>query len=135
MHIRCYMGVGVEREACIGMPKDSRQRFGIHTACERMGSEGVPEIVKAYIGKSCFLKQLFHFSIRRRRCYGKFGTKRIGEDPLRFRILFTLSQHIGCADRQIEVSLAFACFAYSSVQRFWKLSKNLLTTLEAFSPT
>lgn len=49
MHIRCYMGVGVEGETCIGMPKNSRQRFGIHTACECMGGKGVPEIVEAYI--------------------------------------------------------------------------------------
>lgn len=42
MHIRCHVGVGVEREACIGMPKDSRQRFCIHTACECVGGEGVP---------------------------------------------------------------------------------------------
>ena len=74
MHIRCDVGVGVEREACIGMPKDSRQRFRIHTACESVSGEGVSQIVEAYIGKPCFLEQLFHLSIRRRRSHGKFGT-------------------------------------------------------------
>ena len=73
MHIRCDVGVGVERETCIGMPKDSRQRFRIHAACKRMSCEGVPKVVEAYIGKPCFLEQLFHLPIRRRWCDGKFG--------------------------------------------------------------
>lgn len=47
-----------------------------------MGGEGVSQVVEAYIGKPCFLEQLFHLSICRRRCYGKFGAKRIGENPL-----------------------------------------------------
>ena len=36
------MGVGVQREAGIGMPQNSRQSFGVHAAGDGVGGEGVP---------------------------------------------------------------------------------------------
>ena len=36
------MGVGVQREAGIGMSQNAGQRFGIHSAGEGVGGEGVP---------------------------------------------------------------------------------------------
>ena len=36
------MSVGVQREAGIGMSQNPRQGFGIHTAGEGMGCEGMP---------------------------------------------------------------------------------------------
>ena len=42
MHIRCDVGVGVQREAGVGMPQNPRQGFGVHTAGDSMCGEGVP---------------------------------------------------------------------------------------------
>ena len=42
MHISCNMGISVERKSCICMPKDSRQRFRIHSACKSVGGERLP---------------------------------------------------------------------------------------------
>ena len=36
------MGVGVQREAGVGMPQNPRQGFGIHAAGDGVGGEGVP---------------------------------------------------------------------------------------------
>ena len=36
------MGVGVQREGGVGVTQNSGQRFGIHTAGESVGGEGVP---------------------------------------------------------------------------------------------
>ena len=42
MHIGGHMGVGVQREAGVGMPENSRQGFRIHAARQRVSGEGVP---------------------------------------------------------------------------------------------
>lgn len=42
MHIGGHMGVGVQREAGVGMSEDSRQGFRIHAARQRVSGEGVP---------------------------------------------------------------------------------------------
>ena len=36
------MGVGIQREGRIGVAQDAGQRFGIHSAGEGVGCEGVP---------------------------------------------------------------------------------------------
>ena len=36
------MGVGVQREGRIGVSQDAGQRFGVYTAGESVGGEGVP---------------------------------------------------------------------------------------------
>lgn len=36
------MGVGVQREGRIGVAQDAGQGFGVHTAGEGMGCEGMP---------------------------------------------------------------------------------------------
>ena len=46
LHIRCDVGVGVQREAGIGMPQNSRQGFGVHAAGDGVGGEGMPQIVE-----------------------------------------------------------------------------------------
>ena len=47
LHIGGDVGVGVEREAGVGVTEDLRQRLGIHTARQRVGGEGVAQIVEA----------------------------------------------------------------------------------------
>ena len=36
------MSVGVQREGGVGVAQDAGQRFGVHTAGEGMGGEGMP---------------------------------------------------------------------------------------------
>ena len=36
------MGVGVQREGGVGVAQDAGQSFGVHTAGEGVGGEGVP---------------------------------------------------------------------------------------------
>ena len=36
------MGVGIQREGGVGVAQDTGQGFGVHTAGEGMGGEGVP---------------------------------------------------------------------------------------------
>ena len=43
------MGVGVQREAGIGMSQNPRQGFGVHTAGEGVGGEGVVEVMESYM--------------------------------------------------------------------------------------
>ena len=42
MHVARDMGVGIERETRIGVSENARQRFRVHSACQRVGGEGVP---------------------------------------------------------------------------------------------
>ena len=42
MHIWCDVGVGVQREAGVGMPQNPRQCLGIHAAGDGVGGEGMP---------------------------------------------------------------------------------------------
>ena len=41
------MGIGVQREAGVGVAQDARQGLGIHAAGQGMGGEGMAEIVEA----------------------------------------------------------------------------------------
>ena len=52
------MSVGVQREAGIGMSQNPRQGFGVHTAGEGMGCEGMTQIMEADAGQSRPLEQL-----------------------------------------------------------------------------
>ena len=47
------MGIGVQREGCIGVAQDAGQGFGVYTAGEGVGGEGVPQIVEPYLWQSC----------------------------------------------------------------------------------
>ena len=60
MHISCNMGISVERKSCICMPKDSRQRFRIHSACKSVGGEGMAQVVKPDYRQTCIFKQDSH---------------------------------------------------------------------------
>ena len=42
MHIARDVRIGIEGERSFRMPQDSRERFGIHAAGQRMGGESVP---------------------------------------------------------------------------------------------
>lgn len=37
------MGVGIQREGGVGVAQDAGQGFGVHTAGEGMGCEGMPK--------------------------------------------------------------------------------------------
>ena len=41
------MGVGIQREGGVGVAQDTGQGFGVHTAGEGMGGEGVAQVMKA----------------------------------------------------------------------------------------
>ena len=72
LHIRCDMGVGVQREGGIGVAQDTGQGFGVHTAGEGVGGEGVTQIVEANAGQPCPLEERFHVAIG---CIGRFGKR------------------------------------------------------------
>ena len=42
MHVAGHMGVGVQGEAGVGVPKDARKGLGVHAAGEGVGGERVP---------------------------------------------------------------------------------------------
>mgnify|MGYP007084265746 CR=1 FL=1 len=41
-HIIRDMGVGIQREACVGVAEDARQGLGVRTAGEGVGGKSVP---------------------------------------------------------------------------------------------
>ena len=47
MHIACHVGVGVEREARIGVSEDTCQGLGIDTALGCLCGEGVSQVMEA----------------------------------------------------------------------------------------
>ena len=47
------MGVGIQREGGVGVAQDTGQGFGVHTAGESVGGEGMPQIVEPYLWQSC----------------------------------------------------------------------------------
>ena len=63
MHIRCDVGVGVQREAGVGMPQNPRQGFGIHAAGDGVGGEGVAQIMEADVRQSRFVQNRFHVRV------------------------------------------------------------------------
>ena len=75
------------------------QRFGIHAAGQRVSGEGVPEIVKAHIRKSCFRQQLFHAGVTAVRHDGVFRVDRVREYPLGDGCPFSLGQQLHRAGR------------------------------------
>ena len=82
LHIRCDMGVGVQREGGVGVAQDAGQCFGVHTAGEGMGGEGMSQIMKADTGQTRPLEQRLHVAIRRVGIDGVFRLHWVGEYPL-----------------------------------------------------
>ena len=64
------------------MAQDTGQGFGIHTAGEGVGGEGVTQIMETDAGESCPLEQRFHVAISRVGVDGIFRLHRIREYPL-----------------------------------------------------
>ena len=76
------MGVGIQREGCVGVTQDAGQRFGIHAAGEGVGGEGMAQIMKADAGQARPLEECFHVAIGRIGIDGVFRLHRIREYPL-----------------------------------------------------
>ena len=53
------MGVGIQREGGVGVAQDTGQGFGVHTAGEGVGGEGVTQIVEADTGQPRPLRSVF----------------------------------------------------------------------------
>ena len=94
------MGVGVQREGGVGVAQDAGQRFGVHTAGEGMGGEGMTQIVEADAGQSRPLEERFHVAIGRVGIDGIFRLHRVGEYPLANGIRFSPPQDVHHAVRQ-----------------------------------
>ena len=70
------------------MSQNAGQRFGVHTAGEGVGGEGVTQIVEANAGQPCPLEERFHVAISRVGVDGIFRLHRIREYPLADGIRF-----------------------------------------------
>ena len=66
LHIRRYMGVGIQGEAGIGVAQDAGEGLGIHAAGQGVGGESVPQVVEADLRKARFLQESVSSSSRRR---------------------------------------------------------------------
>ena len=94
------MGVGVQREGGVGVAQDTGQRFGIHTAGEGVGCEGMTQIMKADAGQPRPPEQRLHVEV------GRAGVDRIlrlhwvGEYPLTDGIRLAPPQDVRHAVRQ-----------------------------------
>ena len=82
------------------MAQDAGQRFGVHTAGEGMGGEGMTQIVEADAGQSRPLEERFHVAIGRVGIDGIFRLHRVGEYPLANGIRFSPPQDVHHAVRQ-----------------------------------
>ena len=107
------MGVGVQRERRIGVTQDAGQRFGIHSAGEGVGCEGVAQIVEADAGQSRPPEERFHVAIC---CVGIDGIlrlHRVREDPLADGVRFAPPQDFSHAVRQDDGAHALIGFCLS----------------------
>ena len=82
------------------MTQDAGQCFGVHTAGESMGGEGMSQIMKADTGQTRPLEQRLHVAIRRIGIDGIFRLHRIREYPLTDGIRLAPPQDFGHAVRQ-----------------------------------
>ena len=92
------------------MAQDTGQRFGIHTACESVGGEGMAQIMKADTGQSRPPEERFHVAIC---CVGIDGIlrlHRVREDPLADGVRFSPSQDFSHAVRQDDGAHALIGF-------------------------
>ena len=81
------MGVGVQREGGVGVAQDTGQGFGVHTAGEGVGCEGVTQVMEADAGQPRPLEQRFHVAIGCIGVDGIFRLHRVREYPLADGIL------------------------------------------------
>ena len=58
------MGVGIQREGGIGVAQDTGQRFGIHTAGEGVGCEGMPLRYNYYKPEKPRISRVFGYLAR-----------------------------------------------------------------------
>ena len=79
------MGVGIQREGGVGVAQDTGQGFGVHTAGEGVGCEGVTQIVEADAGQPRPLEQRLHAAISRVGIDGVLWLHWIWEYPLTSR--------------------------------------------------
>ena len=71
------------------MAQDTGQGFGVHTAGECVGGEGMTQIVEADAGQPRPLEERFHVAIGRVGIDGIFRLHRIREYPLADGIRFS----------------------------------------------
>ena len=98
------MGVGIQREGGVGVAQDTGQGFGVHTAGEGVGCEGVTQIVEANAGQPRPLEQRLHVAIRRVGVDGIFRLHRVREYPLTDGIRLAPPQDVHHAVRQNDGS-------------------------------
>ena len=91
MHICGRVGVGVYREAGLGMAQDTGQGLGIHSVGQRVGGKGVPEIMKTKVGQIVFCQDRFQLSVCSAGGHGRFEFGWIGKDPYRISNVIKLS--------------------------------------------
>ena len=87
------------------MTEDARQRLGVHAACQRVGGEGVAQVVEADVGQTRALEDALHVVVSSRGIHGLVGMQRVREDPLRERGLLPLAQQLRCARRETDYTL------------------------------
>ncbi len=73
LHIRCHMSVSIQREAGVCMTENSRQRFSVNTACNRMGCECVSEVMETYQWQLCSFQKYLEVGICTLRIHWFFG--------------------------------------------------------------
>lgn len=82
------------------MAQDTGQGFGVHTAGEGVGCEGVTQVMEADAGQPRPLEQRFHVAIGRIGIDGIFRLHRVREYPLTDSIRFAPPQNVHHAVRQ-----------------------------------
>ena len=95
------------------MAQDTGQRFGIHTACESVGGEGMAQIMKADTGQPRPLEQRLHVAIGRIGVNRVFRLHRVGKYPLADGIRLAPPQDVSHCLRQEDGthSLSRFCLA------------------------
>ena len=104
----CGVGVGVHGEAGFCMAQDTGQRFGIHATGQRVGGEGVAQIVKPKVRQVVFRQDFFQLTVCGGRIHGRFRMEWIVKDPGGVGLLFAQLQQFHCAGRQHDGSGAGA---------------------------
>ena len=82
------------------MTEDVSERLGVHAACQRVGGEGVAQVVEADGGQTRALEDALHGGVGGRWVHRLVGGQGIGEDPIRDRGLPALAQQLRRARRE-----------------------------------
>ena len=111
------MGIGVQREAGVGVTEDTRESFCVYAAAHGMGGEGVAQIMEANVRQTCGLEDHLQPMVRRAGRCRLLRLQQAREDPLGQRHLAPLLQHEECTGRQQDRTRSFFGFRIAYLQR------------------